>query len=350
MVRKRSEKKGLPPGSLVSVSDETNSNTVMKVFSYNNESYEELTATRFEDLPDTGDGKVTWIDADGLADVELIKALGERFGLHALLLEDILNTEHRPTIEEFQDHLFVVAKMLSIDPVSNHLEVEQISFVIGKDYVLSLQEHPGDILDPVRERLRNGLGRLRRKGPDYLLYALLDVIVDNYFTIVDGIGDRIERLENKVLSKPNDKSLMELQELRGLLITINRFVLPTRELAGRFSTIQTSLIDKGTRRYVSDLQDHTVYIAESIGMFRDMLSNLENTYHAQLNARLAQVMKLLTVISTIFIPLTFIVGVYGMNFKYMPELEAPMGYPIVLSVMFVLSLAMLYWFRWIGWL
>ena len=165
---------------------------------------------------------------------------------------------------------------------------------------------------------------------DYLLYALLDVIVDNYFTIVDGIGDRIERLEKKILAKPDNQSLLELQELRGLLITINRYVLPTRELAGRFSTIQSALIDKGTRRYVSDLQDHTVYIAESIGMFRDMLSNLENTYHAQLNARLSQVMKLLTVISTIFIPLTFIVGVYGMNFKYMPELEAPMGYPIIL--------------------
>lgn len=322
----------------------------MKVFSYNAEICEEMTATRFEDLPATGPEKVTWIDADGLADVDLIKALGERFGLHPLLLEDILNTEHRPTIEEFHDHLFVVAKMLSVEPGSNVLDVEQISFVIGKDYILSLQEHAGDVLDPVRDRLRNGLGRSRGKGPDYLLYALLDVIVDNYFTIVDGIGDRIEKLEKKVLTRPDNLSLVELQELRSLLITINRYVLPTRELAGRFSTIQSPLIDKGTRRYVSDLQDHTLYIAESIGMFRDMLSNLETTYHAQLNARLSQVMKLLTVISTIFIPLTFIVGVYGMNFKYMPELEYKMGYPIVMISMLGISLVMLYWFRRKGWL
>lgn len=350
MVKKRSEKKGLPPGSLVSVSDEDNSSTVMKVFNYNVDTCTESTARRIEDLPVIGSGSTTWIDADGLADLDLIKALGERFGLHALLLEDILNTEHRPTIEEFQDHLFVVAKMLFIDPDTDDLVVEQISFVIGKDYVLSLQEHPGDVLEPVRERLRNGLGRVRRKGADYLLYALLDVIVDHYFTIVDGLGDRIEMLEKKILAKPDDKNLLELQELRSLLITINRYVLPTRELAGRFNTIQSSLIDKGTRRYVSDLQDHTVYIAESISMFRDMLSNLENAYHAKLNARLSQVMKLLTVISTIFIPLTFIVGVYGMNFKYMPELEAPMGYPIVMGVMFAISLLMLYFFRRKGWL
>lgn len=350
MVTKRSDKAGLPPGSLVSVTHHAQSATAMKVFTFNETFFRESSTHTVEELASCETGTVTWIDIDGLADLRTINDLGERFGLHALMIEDILNTDHRPKVEEYQDHLFVVAKMLTLDTETGGLDTEQISFVLGRNYVISLQERPGDILEPIRDRIRHATGRVRRKGADYLLYALLDVIVDHYFAVVDELGDRIGTLERKVLVKPDTADLLSLQELRGLLITVNRYVIPTRELAGRMNTLQTVLIDKNTRRYINDLQDHTVYIADSIAMFRDMLGNLENTYHAQQNARMAQVMKLLTVISTIFIPLTFIVGVFGMNFEHMPELHWKYGYPLVMGSMAVITLVMLIWFRRKRWL
>ncbi|MEZ4806020.1 MAG: magnesium/cobalt transporter CorA [Flavobacteriales bacterium] len=350
MATKRSEKSGLPPGSLVPVTSRAQGSTAMNVFTYSEAGCSESSCTDVKDLVPCTSDTVTWIDVDGLKDLDRITALGERFDLHALLIEDILNTDHRPKVEEYKDHLFVVAKMLTLHGTSAEFETEQVSFVLGRNYVLSIQERPGDILDPVRERIRNGTGRVRRKGPDYLLYSLLDVLVDNYFSIVDTIGDRVSDLEKKVIVRPQASDLLALQRMRSLLITVNRYVLPTRELAGRLSTMQNPLIDKNTRRYLNDLQDHTVYIAESIGMFRDMLSNLENTYHAQQNARLSQVMKLLTVISTIFIPLTFVVGVYGMNFDHMPELHWPHGYFIVMCAMAGIAGVMLIWFKRRGWL
>jgi magnesium transporter len=240
--------------------------------------------------------------------------------------------------------------MLSLDDETDGIVSEQISLVLGRGYVVTFQEKPGDILDPIRDRIRHATGRVRRKKADYLLYALLDVIVDNYFLIVEDLGERIEELERKIAVRPGNEDLLTIQEIRSLLITVSRYVTPTRELAGRLNTAQSELIDKGTRRYINDLQDHTVYIADSINTFRDMLTNLENTYHAGQNARMTQVMKLLTVISTIFIPLTFVVGVYGMNFDHMPELHWKYGYFVVMGVMLVISVIMLLWFRRKRWL
>jgi magnesium transporter len=262
----------------------------------------------------------------------------------------VLNTDHRPKVEEYQDTLFVVAKMLDLDEETGGIHSEQICFVLRQGLVLSFQERPGDVLDPVRERIRNDTGRVRRAGADYLLYSLLDVIVDNYFLIVEEIGQRIEALERKVMLRPGNEDLLTIQELRSLLIGVNRFVIPTRELAGRLNTLQSPLIDKSTRRYINDLQDHTVYIAEAISTDREILTSLENTYHAGQNARMTQVMKLLTIISTIFIPLTFIVGVFGMNFDHMPELKWKYGYPMVMGLMAVIALLMLLWFRRKRWL
>jgi magnesium transporter len=285
-----------------------------------------------------------------LDDGSVVAGAGERFNLHPLLLEDVLNTDHRPKLEEYQDHLFVVAKMLSLDDETDGIVSEQISLVLGRGYVVTFQEKPGDILDPIRDRIRHATGRVRRKKADYLLYALLDVIVDNYFLIVEDLGERIEELERKIAVRPGNEDLLTIQEIRSLLITVSRYVTPTRELAGRLNTAQSELIDKGTRRYINDLQDHTVYIADSINTFRDMLTNLENTYHAGQNARMTQVMKLLTIISTIFIPLTFVVGVYGMNFDHMPELHWKYGYFVVMGGMLVISVLMLLWFRRKRWL
>jgi len=350
-VRKRSDKAGLPPGSLVGVSAESCVLTTLKVFTYTPDQFTEKDLKHFSEFaPGETAPAITWLDIDGLNDTSIVTSVGDRFGLHGLLLEDVLNTDHRPKVEEYQDHLFVVAKMLSLDEETDGIVSEQISLVLGKGYVITFQEKPGDVLDPIRERIRQKTGRVRKMGADYLLYALLDVMVDNYFLIVEDLGERIEALERKVSIGPSNEDLLTIQEIRSLLITVARYTTPVRELAGRMNTAQTDLIEKGTRRYINDLQDHTVYIAESINTFRDMLTNLENTYHAGQNARMTQVMKLLTIISTIFIPLTFIVGVFGMNFDYMPELRWKYGYPLVMGSMALLSLCMLIWFRRKRWL
>ena len=358
-VKNRSGKAGLPPGSLVSVGVDGSELTTIKLFVYNQETVAERSMTSIAEYTDCDPDRFNaWLDVDGLNSDKVLLSIGDRFHLHPLLLEDILNTDHRPKVEEYQDTLFVVAKMLGMDEETGGIQSEQICFVLRKGLVISFQEKPGDVLEPIRERLRKDLGRVRRAGADYLLYALLDVIVDNYFLIVEDLGERIEELERKVMVRPGNEDLLTIQELRGLLITVNRYVTPTRELAGRLNSIQSPLIDKSTRRYINDLQDHTVYIAETIGTFREMLTSLENTYHAGQNARMTQVMKLLTIISTIFIPLTFIVGIFGMNFDWangtkplnMPELHWAYGYPMVMGSMALISIAMLIWFRRKRWL
>jgi magnesium transporter len=350
-VRSRSGKAGLPPGSIVRVSDALATSSLITRFTYTADAYTEHVLKGLEEMPATSAANgITWLDIDGLDDDTVIRSTGERFGLHPLLLEDVLNFDHRPKLEEYQDNLFVVCKMLSLDEETGGIDMEQVSFVLSKGTLISFQERPGDILEPIRERIRKNLGRVRKHGPDYLLYALLDVIVDNYFLIVERVGERIQELERKVTVRPGNEDLLTIQEIRSLLITVNRYVTPTRELAGRLNTVQSELIEKGTRRYINDLQDHTVYIADSINTFRDMLTNLENTYHAGVNMRMGQVMKLLTVISTIFIPLTFIVGVYGMNFDHMPELHWHYGYFIVMGAMLSISIVMLLWFRRKRWL
>ncbi len=350
-VRSRSGKAGLPPGSLVRVGDATALAPVIKLFTFTAEGFTEQDLKSLEDVPaSSAMNGIAWLDIDGLDDEKVIHAVGERFCLQPLLLEDVLNFDHRPKLEEYQDTLFVVAKMLSLDEETGGIDMEQVSFVLSKGTLISFQERPGDILDPIRERIRKNLGRVRKHNADYLLYALLDVIVDNYFLIVENVGERIQELERKVTVRPGNEDLLTIQEIRSLLITVNRYVTPTRELAGRLNTVQSELIEKGTRRYINDLQDHTVYIADSINTFRDMLTNLENTYHAGVNMRMGQVMKLLTVISTIFIPLTFIVGVYGMNFDNMPELHWHYGYFVVMGGMFIVSVVMLLWFRRKRWL
>lgn len=350
-VRKRSDKAGLPPGSLVQVGGDGSTQTTITLFEYDPDKVVERKMNSIADY--IGSEPVcehAWLDIDGLNSEKVLLAVGAQFNLHPLLLEDVLNTDHRPKLEEYQDTIFVVAKMLGLDEETGGVHSEQICFVLRKNLVISFQERPGDVLDPIRERLRKDLGRVRRAGADYLLYALLDVIVDNYFLIVEDLGNRIEELERKIMVRPGNEDLLTIQELRGLLIGVNRYVTPTRELAGRLNTIQSPLIDKSTRRYINDLQDHTVYIAETINTDREILTSLENTYHAGQNARMMQVMKLLTIISTIFIPLTFVVGVYGMNFDHMPELRWRYGYFLVMGTMAVIAVIMLAWFRRKRWL
>lgn len=350
-VSKRSGKIGLPPGSLVHVGAANGENAGLQLFEYDQVRISERGFRSLHELDIAPqEGSMRWLNIDGLHDDSLMQAVVERFDLHSLVVEDILNTDHRPKVEEYQDSLFVVAKMLRTDPLNGSLHVEQISFILLPGILISFQERHGDLLEPVRERLRHGVGRTRKSGVDYLLYALLDVIVDHYFVVLEELSDRIEELESKVITRPRNEDLRAIQRLRGQLISVSRYVTPMRELSGRLNTMESPLVERATRRYLNDLQDHTVYIAETIGTYRELLTSLENTYHAGVNLRMGQVMKLLTVISTIFIPLTFIVGIYGMNFRVMPELEWKYGYLAVMVLMGSISLAMLAWFRKKKWL
>ena len=349
-VKKRSGNRGLPPGSFIQVNDEENRNTSLRVFTFDKEEWSEKTLKNLGECPVVDPTRTTWLDIDGLNTDETLQAVGKQFDLHPLLLEDVLNTEHRPKVEEYPDTLFIVAKMLTLGEENGNVQVEQICFVLRKGLVISFQERPGDILNPIRDRIRQNTGRVRRAGADYLVYALLDVIVDNYFVIVESLGERIEKLEQKVMLRPGNEDLFTMQELRSQLITIGRYVTPTRELAGRLHTMQSDVIDNSTRKYINDLQDHAVYIAETIGTHREMLTNLENSFHAMFNLRSGQVIKLLTITSTIFIPLTFIVGVYGMNFDRMPWLHSRFGFYGVMAFMIALSFGMLLWFRSKRWL
>jgi magnesium transporter len=350
-VHKRSGKAGLPPGSLVKVGGVHHEGHHAHVFLFDPDSLSEEDVTDPSTLkpPEPGKG-VLWFDMHGSDDVGMLNAVAAHFDLHPLMVEDVLNFDHRPKVEEYPNHLFVVSKMLSIDRDTGTIGSEQVSFVLGRSFVLSFQERPGDVLEPIRDRLRNNLGRVRRSSADYLLYVLLDVIVDHYFHVTEELGRRIEELERKVTSRPGNEDLLTIQGLRGELISVGRTVTPTRELAGRLTTMDSDLLERGTRRYINDLQDHTVYIAETIGTLRDQLASLENTYHAMVNLRMGQVMKLLTVISTIFMPLTFLAGVYGMNFHYMPELAWQYGYFVVLGAMALISLVMVLWLRRRRWL
>lgn len=350
-VSKRSGKAGLPPGSMVHVGGRNDLITRLHLFRFDAATVQEQVLEALHDLPKV-DAVLPhlWLNIDGLQNDAVMQEAAQRFGLHPLLVEDILNTDHRPKLEEYEDGIFVIAKMLRSTSGNGSLEVEQISFLLTKGMLVSFQERPGDVLDPVRERLRQGLGRVRKAGTDYLLYALLDVIVDHYFVVLEETGKEIQELEHKVVNRPGNEDLRSIQRLRGRLIELGRHITPMRELAGRLHSSQSACIEKPTRRYLTDLQDHTVYIAETIGSFREMLLSLENTHHAGVNLRASEVMKLLTIIATIFIPLTFIVGIYGMNFQHMPELEWRYGYHGVMAFMVLLAVAMLGWFkrkRWI---
>ena len=280
-------------------------------------------------------------------------AVGEAFGLHRLALEDVLNVHQRPKIESYADHLFVVARMAEW---CGHLETEQLGLFIGEDFVVTFQERPGDDFGPVRERLRGARGLLRKSGPDYLAYALLDAIVDRYFPVLEGYGERIEELEDEVLETPHPEDLRAVHAIRRDLLTLRRAVWPLRDALASLQREPHPLIAKETRLYLGDLYDHTVQVIDFVETHREITASLVEMHLASISNRLNEVMRVLTIIATIFIPLTFVVGVYGMNFDpdsspwNMPELRWRYGYPAVLVAMLAIVAGLLGWFRWRGWI
>jgi len=347
LLKKRSQKAGLPPGSLVYIGSEQSEKVKIRLIDYSDKKIREKELKTVEEcFPFKETPTVTWIDIDGIKHTEIIEKIGKCFGLHPLVLEDIVNTEQRPKIEDFKNYVFIVLKMLSYDEKHADIKVEQVSLILGRNFVISFQDNvEGDVFDNVRQRLRTNRGRLRKMGADYLVYSLMDAIVDNYFIILEKIGERIEDMEDELLLKPHAEIIKEINKLKRSTIFLRKSVWPLREVVSIMERGEIPLIKKETTVYFRDIYDHSIQIIDNIETLRDILAGMLEIYLSSLSYKMNEIMKVLTIIATIFIPLTFVVGIYGMNFHYMPELEWHWGYPLVWLAMLFIAGMMLYYFR-----
>lgn len=317
---------------------------ILELISYNRDTHTKYIDLEPEDLlQKLQPEQVNWINLDGLSNLETIEKLQAHFSLHSLLIDDVLS-EQRPKAEEFDDYFFFTLKMLyRID--QNSIDYEQISFVLGKNFLISFQEKEGDLFDGFRERIRLDQGKVRKKQSDYLLYRLIDIIVDNYYNVLDRIGDLIEEIEDNAYENPSNQTFSEIQFLKKELIFLRKALYPLREALGKVVKGESAFICDETLRYFSDVYDHVAHLIDSLDTYKDLTSSLLDIHINAMNTRMNEVMKVLTVISTIFMPLTFIVGVYGMNFKYLPELNWQYGYYGVWIVMTLIVVGMLMFFR-----
>ncbi len=351
LMKKRSRKSGLPPGALVHIGERKADEIKITVMDYDEAGCrEECVASIescfvFKDSP-----SVTWINVDGLHNVENIQKLGDCYGFHPLVMEDILNTDQRPKMEDFEEYIYIVLKMLH-NGTSMQTVAEQISLILGSNFVISFQEGmEGDVFNPIRERIRTGKGRIRTMGADYLAYSLIDAIVDNYFVILEKQGDRIENLEEELVQHPAAQTLSEFHDLKREMIFLRKAVWPLREVINSMGRSESPLIRDSTRIYLRDVYDHTIQVIDGIETSRDVLSGMLDIYLSSMSNRMNEIMKFLTIIGTIFIPLTFIAGVYGMNFEFMPELKWRWGYFGLWAVMSGIAVFMLLYFRKKKWL
>lgn len=343
-------KVGKPPGTLIYTGEVTDSNTELTLIKYCPTTHE---THRSHDLDQiiklVDDTKVNWLNVEALHDTGLIAAIGAQFGLHALVLEDILNIEQMPKIEDFGDYYYVTLKMLSIND-QKEIDQEHLSFILGDHYLISFQEKKGDVLEPVRKRVEAGLGKARNKNADYLLYALIDVVVDNYYYVIENVNDELTDIELKLLDQTKEDLIYAIHEDKRKLFMMRKSVTPLRENLRKLSTSENKLIANDNKKYFNDVLDHLNHITQDMEIQRDMLTGFVDLYNSNLSNKMNEVMKTLTIIATIFIPLTFIAGIYGMNFQYMPELSWHYGYFGALGTMLVLGLAMYVYMKRKDWL
>ncbi len=352
LIKKRSTKAGLPPGALVHIGERKVEKTEIRILDYDEEHLQEVEIETVDEcLPFKDKPTVTWINVEGIHEVEVLERFGDCFGLHPLTVEDVLNTDQRPKVEDFGEYIYIVLRMISYNDDRDEIVTEQTSLILGPNFVISFQEGPGgDVFDPVRERIRTGKGRMRKLGPDYLAYSLVDSIVDNYFTVLERLGENIEFLEDELVTNPRPETLQTIHDLRREMIFLRKSVWPMREVISALERGESSLIQDSTRIYLRDVYDHTIQVIDAVETLRDMLSGMLDIYLSSISNRMNEVMKVLTIIATIFIPLTLIAGIYGMNFQYMPELGWRWGYPLVWVAMIVIGGLMLLYFRRKKWL
>lgn len=321
---------------------------ILEIITYDREQHHHFVARTVEELvPLIRKEKVNWVNVDGLSDMSIIEKLQSHFSLHTLLVEDILN-DQRPKAEEYEDYLFVTLKMLyRIDGV--RVDYEQISFVLGSHYLLTFQEKEGDLFDPFRERIRQDQGKVRKRKADYLLYRLMDISVENYYNVLDNIGEHIDEIEDTIRTETSDESFQKIQALKKELIYLHKALYPLRDALSKVLKNEGDFIREENIPYFSDVYDHVIHLIDSLDTYRDLTAGLTDQYMNIQNSKLNEVIRVLTIISTIFIPLTFIVGVYGMNFEHFPELQWRYGYAVVWGVMLALAAGMIGYFRYKRW-
>jgi magnesium transporter len=346
LVKKRRSALGQPPGTLIHVGEEKARAVKLTVINYNEDGCTEQVIDSVEEsYPYIERPSITWLNIDGLHDVELFNKLGEHFNIHPLVLEDILNTEQRPKLEDFDHYLYIIVKMITYDNEKDSIELEQVSMILGPSFVISFQEKEGDVFDIVRDRIKKRKGRICKMGADYLAYSLIDTIVDNYFLVMERIGERIGFLEDQLLEDPDSNVSHKLHALKRELLYLRNSVWPLREISNGLGRVDSDLVHKSTGIFLRDLYDHSVQVLDSVEIFREMLTGLLDTYLTSLSTKMNYTIKVLTIFATIFIPLTFITGVYGMNFKFMPELSWRWGYPTVWGVMVTAATFMIVYFK-----
>ena len=342
---------GQVPGELVFIGEQKVQEATIRVIDYDQENLSE------QDLHDIKDGipfketeTVTWINIYGLHDPELIRAVGKGFGLHALVMEDICNTGQRPKMEEYDDYLFFALKMMRYNEAEGRIHSEQLSIVFGKNFLITFQERSGDVFEPVRERIRKQKGRIRKVGIDYLAYALLDTIVDNYIFIIERLGEKIEEVEDEILENPTQEVLTKINDYKREMNYLRKTIRPAKEFILQLTRLESDIIQEPTRPFLKDLLDLASQAVEVIDTYREMLSDHLNIYNTGVSNRLNEIMKVLTIFSAIFIPLTFIAGIYGTNFEYLPELHYRYSYFAFWGVLLTVAIVMVRFFKRRHWL
>lgn len=345
-LQKTSRKAGLPPETLIYTGEKKAKSPQVTLLSFNATQLQEAKGTTLEEcLTAKLSSGLTWINVDGLENVDLLKNIGATFNLKGLTLEDILNTNQRPKIEEFENYIFIVLKIMLWNATKKKFSVEQISIVFGENFLLSFQESTTSLITQIQERIRKNQGRLRNNGSDYLAYSLLDIIIDQEFIILDYLGETIEKIEDSIVGSSKPKNLQELYSLKRKILLFRKAVWPTREIVNHLLHATGPLVATTTIPYLRDVYDHIVQVMDTIETFRDLLSNILDIYLASLTNKTNEVMKVLTIIATIFIPITFIASIYGMNFTNMPELHWRYGYPFTLLTMLIVTICMLAYFK-----
>ena len=348
-LRKRARKAGLSPGTVVFTGERLAERVKITVTDFDADNLSHVEVARADDCARCKDSPtVSWIDVEGLHDVTLLEELGAVFGIHPLVLEDIAHSGQRAKLEVHEQYLFIVARAITPGPESEPQE-EQLSMIVGPTYLLTFRERSSPVFDAVRQRIQTNRGRVRRMGVDYLAYALLDAVVDHYFVVLEDIGEALEDMEDVLMEEPGPECLEALHELRKHVMTVRRAGWPIRDMLNSVLRGESELFDPGTLPYLRDLQDHTLHVMDIVENFREVQTSLMEVYLSSISQRTNEVMKVLTIIATVFIPLTFIVGVYGMNFEHMPELHWAWGYPGVWITMALLTAVQLFFMWRKGW-
>jgi len=351
ILKKSSKKAGLPPGTLVHIGEKKVEQPRITIIDYDEGNLIEKEVQSIEEsFPFKDKSTVTWINIDGLHDIDLIEKLGAQFDIHPLILEDIVHTGQRPKVEDFESYVYLVLMMLYYDDESDEIIEEQFSIILGSNIVITFQEKIGDVFKIIRERIHNGKLRIRKGKAEFLTYRLIDTVVDNYFLVLEKLEEKIEHIEEELLLNPTKETLKSIYGLRRKLLSIRKSTWPLRDVISSIEKEDVSFFDESMYIFFRDIYDHISKVIETIEIFREMVSSMLDTYLTSVSNRMNEVMKVLTIIATIFIPLTFIAGIYGMNFKHMPELEWKWGYASVLILMAAIVCCMFVYFRKKKWL